>query len=323
MPRQARLDSPGTLHHVIVRGIEGRNIVEDNNDRTNMISRMGTLAEETKTDIYAWALMSDHMHILIKSGSHGLSKFMRRLLTGYAITFNMRHKRHGHVFQNRYKSIVCDEDNYFKELVRYIHLNPIRAGTVKDIPSLNKYPWCGHSTVMGKESLEWHNTNYVLSWFGTFRNESIKNYIKYIEDGISEGRRDDLVGGGLIRTLGRWSQVISSRKSNDNVLYDTRILGKNEFVERVISEADDKIKNQVSSNRRITDANELIKEICKNKNVNVAELKGGSRRGNASEVRAYLARLLPKYYGLTLAETARQLGVTTSAVSKIYSRWHD
>ena len=322
MPRQARLDSPGTLHHVIVRGIEAQNIVRDDIDRKSMISRMGNLSIETKTDIYAWALMPNHMHMLIKSGSNGLSHFMRRLLTGYAITFNKRHKRYGHVFQNRYKSIVCDKDAYFKELVRYIHLNPLRAGTVKNMASLDKYPWCGHSTIMGKENRDWQNINYVLSWFGMFKKDSIKKYRDYVKDGISEGRRDDLVGGGLVRTLGGWSQVVSSRKNNDNVFCDDRILGKNEFVERIISEADNKVSTQLPVNKRIIDANNLICEICKNKQVNVAELKGGSRRGEIPEVRSYLARLLPRYYGLTLAETARQLGVTTSAVSKIFSR-HD
>ena len=103
MPRQARLDAPGTLHHVIVRGIEKRRIVDDKVDRDNF-SRMGQIAHETETVIYAWALMTNHAHILLRSGSYGLSKYMRRLLTGYAITYNRRHNRHGHLFQNRYPS---------------------------------------------------------------------------------------------------------------------------------------------------------------------------------------------------------------------------
>jgi putative transposase len=77
---------------------------------------------------------------------------MRRLMTGYAVTFNKRHKRSGHLFQNRYKSIVCEEDPYLLELIRYIHLNPIRAGLVKDLKELDKYPWSGHSSVLGKRS---------------------------------------------------------------------------------------------------------------------------------------------------------------------------
>ena len=97
---RAGLDSQGALHHVIVRGIEKRDIVNDKYDRKNMVSRLDDLAEETKTSIYAWVLMSNHMHILLKSGLIGLSGFMRKLLTGYAVTYNIRHKRHGHVFQN-------------------------------------------------------------------------------------------------------------------------------------------------------------------------------------------------------------------------------
>ena len=104
MPRKARLDAPGTLHHVIIRGIERRPIVDDDKDRENFVSRLGHLAAEIDTGIFAWALMTNHAHILLKSGSFGLSNFMRRLLTGYAITYNFRHRRHGHLFQNRYPS---------------------------------------------------------------------------------------------------------------------------------------------------------------------------------------------------------------------------
>ena len=98
MPRQSRLDAPGTLHHVIVRGIEKRRIVDDKVDRDNFVLRMGQVAHETEMVIYAWALMTNHAHILLRSGLAGLSQFMRRLLTGYAITYNRRHKRHGHLF---------------------------------------------------------------------------------------------------------------------------------------------------------------------------------------------------------------------------------
>ncbi len=130
MPRGARLDAPGTLHHVMVRGIEGNSIVADDEDRGFFVSRMGKVASETGTSIFAWALMTNHAHILMKSGAAGLSTFMHKLLTGYASGYNRRHQRHGHLFQNRYKSIVCEEDAYFLRLVSYIHLNPLRAGLV-------------------------------------------------------------------------------------------------------------------------------------------------------------------------------------------------
>lgn len=155
MPRRARLDAPGTLHHVIVRGIERRRIVNDVADRKNFVKRLGELAVDTKTAIYAWSIMSNHAHILLRSSEIGLPGFMRRLLTGYAVSYNRRHRRWGHLFQNRYKSIVCDEDAYFTELVRYIHLNPLRAKLVKSLPQLDRYRWSGHSVLMGKIENEW------------------------------------------------------------------------------------------------------------------------------------------------------------------------
>ena len=102
MPRRPRSDAPGTLHHVIIGGIEKRNIVDDGKDRGEFVNRMGRLSVDLKTSIYAWSLMTNHAHILLKSGPSGLPDFMRKLLTGYAINYNKRHRRHGHLFQNRY-----------------------------------------------------------------------------------------------------------------------------------------------------------------------------------------------------------------------------
>ena len=320
MPRQARLDSPGTLHHVIVRGIEKRNIVNDKYDRKRMVSRLGDLAEETETSVYAWVLMSNHMHILLKSGPSGLSRFMRRLLTGYAVTYNIRHKRHGHVFQNRYKSIICDEDVYFQELVRYIHLNPLRAKMVKSMSELDRYPWCGHRVIMDKRKAEWQDADYVLSWFGQDISTGRKAYRRYLQDGIDEGHREDLVGGGLIRTMGGWSQVLTLRKSKEKVLCDERILGQDEFVERILLEADKNIAGQISINERVIKAGKIILGACEESGVSVEALKGGSRRGALPGLRAQLAKELVEKLGLTMAETARQLGVTTSAISRIFER---
>jgi REP element-mobilizing transposase RayT len=320
MPRQARLDSPGTLHHVIVRGIEKKEIVSDKYDRADFVERMGELAQETGTSIYAWSLMTNHAHILLKSGSVGLSKYMRRFLTGYAIAYNIRHKRHGHLFQNRYKSIVCDEDAYFQELVRYIHLNPLRAKAVKDMSALDRYAWCGHGVIMGRKRREWQDRKYVLAWFGTRELEAKRTYREFVKDGIQQGRREDLVGGGLIRTLGGWSQVLSLRRSKEKVLSDERILGSGEFVERTLREAENEVKYQVSINERRIKAEKKIQEICTKEGLNREELQGGSRRGRISQIRAQLAIELTEGYGLSLAEAGRQLGVSTSAISRIFMR---
>jgi putative transposase len=236
MPRQARLDAPGTLHHVIVRGIEKRRIVDDRADRESFVSRMGQIASEAETPIYAWALMTNHAHILLRSGPYGLSRFMRRFLTGYAISYNRRHHRYGHLFRNRYKSIVCDEDSYFRELVRYIHLNPLRVKLVKSMSELDRYRWCGHSVLMGRIKHGWQDRDYVLSWYGDKEGQAKKGYRQYVKAGIDQGRRPELVGGGLVRSLGGWSQVLSMRRQNERVLTDERILGSGDFVDLILSQ---------------------------------------------------------------------------------------
>ena len=108
------------------------------------------ILEETQTQCYAWALIPNHFHILLRTGPTPLSKVMRRLMTGYAVTFNIRHRRSGHLFQNRYKSVICEEDPYLLELIRYIHLNPLRAKLVEDLKELDKYLWTGHSAILGR-----------------------------------------------------------------------------------------------------------------------------------------------------------------------------
>ena len=106
MPRQARIDAPGALHHVIIRGIERKRIFEDDKDREDFLERLCGLLQEKPTPCYAWALMTNHVHLLLRTGQVPIASIMRRLLTGYAVRFNRRHHRHGHLFQNPYKSIL-------------------------------------------------------------------------------------------------------------------------------------------------------------------------------------------------------------------------
>ena len=138
MPRQARLDVPGVLQHVIARGIERTDIFRDDDDRQRFVTRFSTLLTETNTECFAWALVPNHFHLLLRPTQIPLSSFMRRLMTGYAVTFNLRHGRSGHVFQNRYKSIVCEEEEYLLALVRYIGLNPLRARLVSNLEAIRQ-----------------------------------------------------------------------------------------------------------------------------------------------------------------------------------------
>jgi putative transposase len=236
MPRQARLDAPGTLHHVMIRGIERANIFRDDKDRERFLSRVDEIGTATGTRIVAWVLMDNHVHLLLFSGSSGLPRFMRRLLTGYAMWFNRRHQRAGHLFQNRYKSIVCEEDRYLLELVRYIHLNPLRSHTVQSLEELDRYPWSGHGVLVGKIRHDWQEKEYVLNQFRRVEKQSIRAYRKFMEEGKGMGGRPDLVGGGLVRSLGGWSKVLSMRGRGEEVENDSRILGSGDFVQVVIRE---------------------------------------------------------------------------------------
>jgi putative transposase len=199
MPRLARLDAPGVLHHVMGRGIEKQKIFQDDRDRNDFVNRLANLAQTGALDIYAWALLPNHFHVLVKTKERPLASSMRKLLTGYAVRFNRRHRRHGHLFQNRYKSIVCQEDAYLKELVRYIHLNLLRAKVVRDLKELNRCPWSGHSALLGKVKRRWQDTGYVLSYFGKGSRGGIE-YQRFVGEaaGVSRGRIDKKFGGVVV-----------------------------------------------------------------------------------------------------------------------------
>jgi len=137
MPRKARLNAPGAVHHIIIRGIERRQIFRKDPDRVDLIQRLGRLLSETRTECFAWALIPNHADFLLSTGLLSIAAMMRRILTEYAVSFNNRNRRHRKLFQSRYKSILCQEDLYLKELVRYIHLNPLRAGLVNDLKVLH------------------------------------------------------------------------------------------------------------------------------------------------------------------------------------------
>ena len=244
MPRQARIDAPGALHHIIVRGIERRKIFNDDQDRHNFLSRLGDILEHTQTFCYAWALIPNHFHLLLRTGGCPVATVMRRLLTGHAVNFNRRHGRNGHLFQNRYKSILCKEEPYFLELVRYIHLNPLRAGLVRDLDALSKYPFSGHGVIMGKHQQPWQQSRQVLSHFSNRLKAARGHYKAFVAAGVDQGRRTDLTGGGLIRSAGGWTAVKAMRKANLHVKSDERILGDGDFVGQILAQANETMEKK-------------------------------------------------------------------------------
>lgn len=316
MPRQARLDAPGTLHHIIIRGINGLQIFKDKADRVNFISRMRDLLKDTENRILAWVLMENHVHLLLISSSLGIVPFMRRLLTGYALYYNRKYQRKGHLFQNRYKSIICEEDPYLLELVRYIHLNPLRAGLVKTVETLSQYPWSGHGALLGQIKNDWQEVNYVLKLFAPERKRARQVYKRFVEEGQNQGKRDEFTGGGLIRSLGGWSQVISLRERGEYVNHDPRILGDGHFVTNILKEADKNLKRQIRCGERRNFIGQVIKEICEKEGIEEKELRGGGQRRPVSRARGKIAYHLNREFGIAMAEIARNVGVCTTAVIK-------
>jgi len=320
MPRSARLDYPGTLHHVIFRGIDGSVIVADNADRQDFVNRMSRLAEATETVIYAWALMTNHVHLLLRSGKGGLPLYMRKLLSGYAQHYNRRHHRSGHLFQNRYKSIICEEEPYFQKLVAYIHLNPLRAGLVTSLNELDRYPWCGHGIIVNSQQNLWQNRDYVLQSFGLTERTARENYQAFIENEVLKGKQDELVGGGLIRSQGGWSGVQSKRKQGAKALGDDRILGSSDFVLSILDEAEEHVRNQMPMVEIMQHVHKDIQHACDQYGITVSQFQSGGRIKPLPALRKELALKFVNEYGLSLAETARQFGVTTSGVYQLLNK---
>jgi putative transposase len=300
----------------MIRGMDGVEIFREEQDRQAFIDRLSQLVESSQARILAWVLMANHVHFLLFSGPQGLSQFMRRLLTAYAIYFNRRYERRGHLFQDRYKSVVCEEEAYLLELVRYIHLNPLRAGIIKGLEELNRYKWSGHSVLMGKQKNDWQERGYVLRNFHMKLGKAVRAYAHFIKEGMAQGRRLDLVGGGLVRSRGGWSRVLTLRSYPGKVEHDVRILGDEGFVSSILRQADEKLRKQVVSRKRKGIVDQVVREVCVQEGVNELALRGGGQKRRVSQVRAKISCILSQEWGIPLAEIARTLGVTTSAIAQ-------
>ena len=315
MPRSARIDAPGILHHVIGRGIERRRIFLDDGDRSDFVQRLSKLALGGAMDVYAWALMPNHFHILCKTRLQPLSVSMHRLLTGYVVNFNRRRRRHGHLFQNRFKSIVCQEDRYFKEMVRYIHLNPLRARLVAGVKELERFPFCGHGPILGKGPDPWQDVDHVLSFFGKGP-DARRGYRRFVAAGRDMGRRPELVGGGLIRSQGGWSEVLALRQRAEKTASDQRILGDGEFVAEVMAQSGESLKSTLRWSLVKPGIECVGQEICQEFDLSAGELRSGSRRRAVVAARSVLSWIAVRELGYSGADVARYLGVTNSCVTR-------
>jgi REP element-mobilizing transposase RayT len=305
------------LHHVMIRGIERRNIFRSHKDRDDLIERLAYLLPETKTFCYAWAFLSNHAHFLMRSGPSGIAVLMRRLLTGYVVSFNRRHHRTGQLFQNRYKSIICEEDVYFKDLVRYIHLNPLRANLVSTLSDLDGFPYSGHSALMATKERPWQDTAYVLGFFSQDTERARGAYHAYVESGIDQGRREDLAGGGLVRSFGGWSEITHQ---GQRVKGDQRILGGSEFVLKVLAEADQQYAQKGTLRAQRYTPETLADTVAAANGLRRDDILSKGRQKHPVEARSLFCYLAVQYLGTSTTDLARLLGMVPSAISYAVKR---
>jgi len=305
MPRTARLDISGGLYHVIARGVERRNIFRSDRDCSDFEERLSILLLEEKITLLAYVLMINHFHLVIRrDGKPTVGHFVQRLLTGYVGSFNLRYRRSGHLFQNRYKAILCEEDPYLTQLVRYVHLNPVRARLVKDPAA---YRWSSHSDYLRNDPRPWIETDEVLEQLGGRR-----AYRHFVDVGIDEGHRADLSGSPGKRS----KSSASIRKASSNIWLGGRVLGDREFARRVAMQARGRVE-ELSRETAAQPASleEIALEISATAGIRVEDLRGSGRSRHISHARRWFVRRAVLDNGLRAVNVARYLRISTAAVA--------
>ena len=309
MPRQARIDIPGGLYHVIARGNERREIFCDELDYKEFYRRAMQTVAETGQKCLACALIPNHFHLLILRGKRPLSDTMRKLMTGYVGYFNRRYRRAGHLFQDRYKAILCQEEGYLLELAAYIHLNPMRAGLVKRYEDLAGYKWCGHGEVLaGGGGLIVRD--YLLEHFGDREAVAIKKYYLFVEERVGRYKRGDYSGGGLIRSAGGYEAAAGLARWGEKELSDERVLGGGDFVASVLKELDAVVKQKVAKA-------EVLTEVAKLTGLRKDFIFKHDRTPDTVTAKSVYCYLMREKGGARGVDLMKELGLSSGAISHL------
>ncbi len=296
MPRPPRIEFPGAFYHVFSRGNRKEIIFHEESDFRMFESILFQYAEECQVSLYAWCLMPNHYHLVIRTAQANLSLFMHRLLTRYAHLYNLRYELVGHVFQGRFKAILCDEESYFLELIRYVHLNPVRAKQSL-VPNLVDWKWSSHRYYVMNEApaLLRGAIQETMMRFGDSIINARENYLKFLGEKNTSDATDDL---DTLRN---------------------GILGTEEFKERVRS----KVAPDVESPdplKGIRSAEELLSEVCGIFGRSLNELTAPDRNRLLCRMRTAFVYAGRRLYGLSAADLARSLKKDPSALSKMMYR---
>jgi putative transposase len=288
MARRPRLFASGILYHVIVRGNHRQKTFLNERDYQAYLDRLGRYRKKFGVTVYAYCLMSNHVHLLVETGSQPLWRFMQGLQQSYTQYFNRKHHKVGHLFQGRYKAILCEKDEYLLTLVRYIHLNPIRA---KLVQKLDDYPYSGHREYCAVRASEVLAPDRVLDMLG-----GRVAYRRFVQEGLRDGHREE------------YYDVI-----------DQRFLGEEGFIEKLKAQAEE----EVAAHRPKKTVIAAFRIAARAVDVEPAMLSGADRGWETSRCRALVAYVLIRGLGYKLKDVAKCLGRDAATVSSLVSRYSD
>lgn len=282
MPRVARIVAPGGAYHVMLRGIERREIFVDDADRSSLLERLARVLPASGACCYAWAFMPNHIHLVFRSDHVPLSRLMARIGTGYALRFNERHDRVGHLFQNRFRSRIVEDDADLVGLVRYVHLNPLVGGIVRGLRELERHRWCGHGALMGRAApAAFHSIPDALSLFGDDERRARAALASWMREGWERGVP--------MEALEPDAPLRRERLEPPRPLDDRRW-------------------------------HELVVRVGRHFAVSSDALRSGVRIRPVARARAALAHLGVHRLGLSLSEVAARMAISTGAASRAVAR---
>jgi putative transposase len=257
MPRKPRIHFPGAVYHVILRGNAGQFVFFHDRDRLKFYLFLQESIERFGCRIHGFCCMTNHIHLILQIADTSLSVIMQNLSQRFTKWINFSQQRTGHIFQGRFKALLLDADGYLLELVRYVHLNPVRAGMV-DLPE--QYPWSGHRAYLGQEVLPWLTTEWVLSHFGPTIKVGREAYRGFVDEGMNEERRSEFHSGTC----------------------EGRILGDDTFV-------DDALNRSNQHQMPKWEISDLVVTVCNRYGITVEQLKSPGKKRSFGEARALAA----------------------------------
>lgn len=275
MSRKPRIHYAGAVYHVIIRGNAGLPIFFDDRDRYRLYLILQYIVEKFGCRIHGFCLMTNHVHLIVQIGNISLSRIMQNLSLRYTKWINFAQSRTGHVFQGRYKALLLDADRYLQELVRYVHLNPVRAGMTT---TPDEYTWSGHHAYQGNETLPWLTTNWVLSMFSADIRTARKGYRDFVADGLGEPKKVEFHSG----------------------THEGRILGDDFFTDTALIKADQRRETAY----RLEDVGGAV---CRQYGITFEQLKAPGKARPYSEARAVAALLVQELQGPSLTDLGKML----------------